>query len=198
MIHPNTEIRYINSTVGYGVVATKFIPAGTITWVLDRLDREFSQDQFHAMNSEYQNILETYSYRNNLGKLILCWDNARFVNHSFNSNCLTTSYDFEIAIRDIHPGEELTDDYGYLNVSEPFLGIDEGTDRKIVYPDDLVRYHKEWDEKIEHVFSRIPSLDQPLRKIIDDKLWHKINDIILGKAQLDSILSNYFDATKQF
>jgi uncharacterized protein len=195
MIHPNTEIKYINSTVGYGVVATKFIPAGTITWVLDRLDREFSPQQFNTMNPVYQDILETYSYRNNSGKLILCWDNARFVNHSFNSNCLATAYDFEIAIRDINPGEELTDDYGYLNVSEPFLGIDEGTDRKVVYPDDLVRYHKEWDEKIDKVFNKIPLLDQPLKKIIDDKLWHKINDIILGKAQLDSILSN-FDATK--
>lgn len=188
MIHPNTEIKYINSTVGYGVVATKFIPAGTITWVLDRLDREFSPQQFNTMNPVYQDILETYSYRNNSGKLILCWDNARFVNHSFNSNCLATAYDFEIAIRDINPGEELTDDYGYLNVSEPFLGIDEGTDRKVVYPDDLVRYHKEWDEKIDKVFNKIPLLDQPLKKIIDDKLWHKINDIILGKAQLDSIL----------
>jgi uncharacterized protein len=196
MIHPNTEIKYINSTVGYGVVATKFIPAGTITWVLDRLDREFSPQQFNTMNPVYQDILETYSYRNNSGKLILCWDNARFVNNSFNSNCLATAYDFEIAIRDINPGEELTDDYGYLNVSEPFLGIDEGTDRKVVYPDDLVRYHKEWDEKIDKVFNKIPLLDQPLKKIIDDKLWHKINDIILGKAQLDSILSNYFDATK--
>jgi uncharacterized protein len=182
MIHPNTEIKYINSTVGYGVVATKFIPAGTITWVLDRLDREFSPQQFNTMNPVYQDILETYSYRNNSGKLILCWDNARFVNHSFNSNCLATAYDFEIAIRDINPGEELTDDYGYLNVSEPFLGIDEGTDRKVVYPDDLVRYHKEWDEKIDKVFNKIPLLDQPLKKIIDDKLWHKINDIILGKA----------------
>ena len=196
MIHPDTEIRYINSTVGYGVVATKFIPAGTITWVLDKLDREFTQVQFDSMNPIYQDILETYSYRNNLGKLILCWDNARFVNHSFNSNCLTTAYDFEIAIRDINPGEELTDDYGYLNVTEPFLGIDEGTERKVVYPDDLVKYHKEWDNKIDKVFSKIAVIEQPLKKVIDEKLWHKINDIVKGKVQIDSILHNYYDADK--
>ena len=39
MIHPKTELKFINEVVGYGVVATSFIPAGTITWVLDKFDR---------------------------------------------------------------------------------------------------------------------------------------------------------------
>ncbi len=45
MIHPHTEIKFINKEVGYGVVATDFIPKGTITWVLDKLDREFTQNE---------------------------------------------------------------------------------------------------------------------------------------------------------
>ena len=35
------------------------------------------------------------------GISILCWDNARFVNHSCEPNCLTGGFDFEFAIRDI-------------------------------------------------------------------------------------------------
>lgn len=136
MIHPHTELRFISPEIGHGVVATQFIPAGTITWVLDKLDQRFSPKQFENFEPIYQNILEYYTFRNGDGKLILCWDNGRFVNHSFNSNCLSTAYDFEIAIRDIQPGEQLTDDYGYLNISTPFRGIDEGTKRKVVYPDD--------------------------------------------------------------
>ena len=31
MIHPDTELRFINNVVGYGVVAKKLIPKGTIT-----------------------------------------------------------------------------------------------------------------------------------------------------------------------
>jgi uncharacterized protein len=197
MIHPNTEIRYINDIMGYGVFATKFIPAGTITWALDKLDREFNKKDFESMDPIYQDILETYTYRNNLGNLILCWDNGRFVNHSFNSNCLTTAYDFEIAVRDIQVGEELTDDYGYLNISKPFEGIDEGTERKIVYPDDLLRYHKEWDEKISNVFDRIIAVEQPLKKIIAPKLWDKINKIIEGEEMLNSIICNYYDESKE-
>lgn len=196
MIHPKTELKFISKDIGYGVVATEFIPAGTITWVLDKLDREFSLEEFQAMDFFYKDILDTYSYRNNKGNFILCWDNGRFVNHSFNSNCLTTAYDFEIAIRDIKPGEQLTDDYGYLNISEPFRGIDEGTERKVVYPDDLVTYHKVWDKKIMNVFSDILSHEQPLKVLIKNELWHKIQLIANGKEEMDSILKNYYNEKK--
>jgi uncharacterized protein len=193
MIHPKTELRFISKEVGYGVFATDFIPAGTITWVLDKLDREFRPEEFFAMDLVYQNIIDTYTFRNNIGNYVLCWDHGRFVNHSFNSNCLTTAYDFEIAIRDILPGEQLTDDYGYLNIKDPFTAEDEGTERKIVYPDDLVRYYKVWDEKILKVFGKINAYEQPLRVLIKDQLWDKVQKIIAGKQQIDSILNNYYD-----
>ena len=192
MIHPDTELKWISNEIGYGVVATQPIPAGTITWVLDKLDREFSPQEFQEMESIYQSILDTYTYRNNKGNFVLCWDNGRFVNHSFNSNCLTTAYDFEIAIRDIAVGEQLTDDYGYLNLSAPFRGVNEGTRRKIVYPNDLVRYHRVWDNKIKKVFPRITRLHQPLQPLVSAQTWGLIEDIIAGKAQLDSILLNYY------
>ncbi len=192
MIHPNTELKFISEQVGYGVVATEFIPAGTITWVLDKLDREFSPLEFQNMTPIYQNILETYSFRNNNGNFVLCWDNGRFVNHSFNSNCLTTAYDFEIAIRDIQPGEELTDDYGYLNISEPFRGINEGTKRKVVYPDDLLKYYKVWDKKLLKEFGNIPKLEQPLRELISTETWEEIMAIADNKKEMNSIINNYY------
>jgi hypothetical protein len=192
MIHPKTELRFINNEVGYGVVATEFIPAGTITWVLDDLDREFDLEAVRKMDALYQDILDTYCFRNNQGKLILCWDNGRFVNHSFNSNCLTTSYDFEIAIRDIQAGEELTDDYGYLNISEPFRGIDEGTKRKVVYPDDLLRYHRVWDKMIAKVFDKVIKVNQPLQALIKQKTWSQVEAVCSGHQALGSILSNYY------
>ncbi|MDC6405975.1 MULTISPECIES: SET domain-containing protein [Maribacter] len=196
MIHPHTELRFISNEVGYGVVATKFIPAGTITWVLDKLDREFTPLDFQNMEPLYQEILDTYTYRNNNGNLVLCWDHGRYVNHSFNSNCLTTAYDFEIAIRDIQRGEQLTDDYGYLNISSPFRGINEGTKRKTVYPDDLLKYHKVWDNKIKKVFHKIKKVDQPLVPVLNPNTWDKIERILNGEEALASILSNYFDTEK--
>ncbi|NBU51300.1 MAG: SET domain-containing protein-lysine N-methyltransferase [Chitinophagia bacterium] len=192
MIHPHTELRFISNEIGHGVFATKLIPAGTITWVLDKLDRVFTSTEFQALDPVYQNILDYYTFRNNKGQYVLCWDNGRYVNHSFNSNCLTTAYDFEIAIRDIQPGEQLTDDYGYLNITLPFRGIDEGTKRKTVYPDDLVKYYKVWDNKIKKVFHKIPELEQALRHMIPEDQWQLILDIAYGKTEMDSILLNYY------
>ncbi|MGE0567780.1 MAG: SET domain-containing protein [Bacteroidia bacterium] len=186
-------MKFINSEIGYGVVATKFIPAGTITWALDKLDREFSLEDFQNMEPIYQAILDTYTYRNSKGNFVLCWDHGRYVNHSFNSNCLTTAYDFEIAIRDIQVGEQLTDDYGYLNIQSPFRSIDEGTKRKVVYPNDLLRYHKVWDNKIKKVFNKITKLNQPLRPLFSQESWKRIEKIINGDEQMLSILSNYYD-----
>lgn len=192
MIHPHTDVRYISCDIGYGVVATQFIPAGTITWVLDKLDREFTPLQLQEMEPIYQEILDTYTFRNNKGNYVLCWDHGRYVNHSFNANCLTTAYDFEIAIRDIYPGEQLTDDYGYLNISQPFRGVEEGTKRKTVYPDDLLRYYKVWDKKLMKVFPRIPKLPQPLQTLLSDALWKTIEDIAAGGTKMESIRTTYY------
>lgn len=192
MIHPHTELKYISDEVGYGVVATHMIPKGTITWVLDQLDRSFTQAQMMSFDQIYIEILDTYSYRNNKGEYVLCWDHGRFVNHSFNSNCLTTAYDFEIAIRDIMPGEQLTDDYGYLNISEPFRGISEGTKRKIVYPNDLEKYYAIWDRKLQDAFPLILRNEQPLQALIDSKKWDMILDVSKGTKAMDSILTCYY------
>lgn len=192
MIHPHTEVRYISRDIGYGVVATQLIPAGTITWVLDKLDREFTPLQLQELDPIYQEILDTYTFRNNKGNYVLCWDHGRYVNHSFNANCLTTAYDFEIAIRDIQPGEQLTDDYGYLNIPHPFRGVEEGTKRKVVYPDDLLKYYKIWDKKLLKVFSRIPKLTQPLHTLLSAELWHTIEDIAAARAEMASVLTTYY------
>lgn len=192
VIHPHTELQFISEEIGHGVVATQLIPAGTITWVLDELDREFTLKQFQQFDPLYQNILDTYSYRNSKGNYVLCWDHGRFVNHSFKSNCLSTAYDFEIAIRDIQPGEQLTDDYGYLNVDTPFRASEEGTKRKTVYPDDLKNYHKVWDKKIAAVFPNINKLDQPLNVLLSEGIKKTISSVIAGDKDLESILNIYF------
>ncbi|WP_395085672.1 SET domain-containing protein-lysine N-methyltransferase [Gracilimonas sp.] len=136
--------------------------------------------------------MNTYSYRNSKGNFVLCWDKGRFVNHSFKPNCMSTAHDFELAIRNIQPGEELTNDYGYLNVISPFRPVDEGTKRKAVFPDDLLNFYKSWDEKVQNVFSDIIWQQQPLKPLISDELWDKIHSIIEGREEMESILVNYF------
>ncbi|MDD3146079.1 MAG: SET domain-containing protein [Candidatus Riflebacteria bacterium] len=193
MIHPWTELRLITEEIGYGVVATRFIPKGTIIWAFDKLDREFTPNQISQLAPIYKDILTKYCFRNSKGNQVLCWDNGRYVNHSFHSNCMTTPYDYEIAIRDIKAGEELTDDYGYLNIEEPFRGINEGTRRKIVYPDDLVRYHKTWDKQLIKAMKHLHRVEQPLQPLLTQEIWEKSVAIAEGREEMDSILSCYYD-----
>lgn len=192
MIHPHTEIRFINELVGYGVVATRFIPKGTITWVLDKLDRFFTEKQIKSMESLYQDVLNKLTYRNAEGNYVLCWDNARFINHSSVSNCLTSAYEFEFAIRDIHPGEELTDDYGYLNLESPFeVNGRTETGRRVVYPDDFVRLHFDWDAKLLEAFDKSVKVEQPLLVLLGESMADKIKRIASGREKMDSILHCY-------
>lgn len=193
MIHPDTEIVFISKEIGYGVVATKLIPKGSITWVLDQLDREFTPAQVEAFDPVLRDILYTYTFRNNVGNFVLCWDHGRYVNHSFRSNCMSTAYDFEIAIRDIHPGEQLTDDYGYLNVTEPFIAQDEGTDRKAVYPDDLKTYGAEWDAILIENFKHILDVEQKLKHLLKPAMWQKVQAIAKGNEPMDSITTCHYE-----
>ena len=193
MIHPDTELRFINDVIGYGVVATKFIPKGTITWVQDDLDRVYSPEDIAKVNPIMLPHLDRYCFTNSKGYKVLCWDNAKFVNHSFNPSCMSTAYDFEIAIRDIHPGEQLTDDYGYLNVEEPFEAEDEGTERKVVYRDDILRYHELWDKAILDNLDSIKAHEQPLKKYISKQNWDEFGKVLSGESQLRSIKTCYFE-----
>jgi len=192
MMHPDTEIQFISDEIGYGVVATKFIPKGTITWVQDELDQIYTPKEVQKMHNLVQQMLDKYSFRNNKGNFVLCWDISKYVNHSFKSNCLSTTYDFEVAIRDIYPGEELTDDYGYLNVTEAFKAKDEGTERSVVYPDDILKFHKEWDVKLEETFKFIAKVDQPLLPLVTLENQKKLNKIIDGKEDPESLIKLYY------
>ena len=126
MMHPHTEVQFISDEVGRGVVATAFIPKGTITWVQDPLDRLFTPAEVAALPPFALDQLEYFAFKNARGEMVLCWDHARYVNHSFRSNCLSTVFDFEVAD-------------GYLNLNARWKPVDEGTRRMWVRPDDALR-----------------------------------------------------------
>ena len=120
MLHPDTELKYVSPEIGYGIFATALIPNGTITWVKDELDRIVPKEDLEKLNpANLENLLK-YSYRNYRGDYVFCWDLTRYVNHSYRPNSILTPLGFEIAIRDILPGEEVTNDYGTLNIIESF------------------------------------------------------------------------------
>ncbi|MFK7692479.1 SET domain-containing protein [Paenibacillus sp. HJGM_3] len=199
MMHPHTELRYIDEAIGFGVFATQFIPKGTITWALDDLDQILEPDQVDALDDDRQKLVRKYSYRNQHGKYVLCWDTGKYVNHSFHANCIGTAYEIEIAVRDIHPGEQLTDDYGTLNIDEPFDCLPEpGTDRRRVMPDDLIRLADHWDAQALDAFRTYNDVAQPLAHLIRPEFREKVRLAADHQVLVDSIRHIYFNRTSSF
>ncbi|MCB1324809.1 MAG: SET domain-containing protein [Leptospiraceae bacterium] len=186
-MHPSTCLRLSSEEIGLGVFATKFIPRGTITWILDPLDRVFPPQEVAWMQEYNPEIIDRYCYRDARGDYVLCWDLARYVNHSFRPSCFLTPYQFEVAIRDIEPGEELTSDYGYLNVSEPFYAADEGTERTVVYPDDLARHAPEWDRLVLSVLPSVLEVPQPFRTLVPQATWDELALVCRGERPMPSL-----------
>lgn len=193
-MHPHTELRFINESIGYGVFATKFIPKGTITWILDELDQKFDEGYIASLDSILRDRLLKYCFRDEHGQYILCWDIARYVNHSFNSTLIATPYKFELAARDLYPGDEITDDYGYFNLDKPFYCFPEiGTTRIKVMPDDILHYYPEWDRTAAEAMQHFNRVEQPLKHLIDPTLAGKVSAIAAGHEKMDSLLSCYYD-----
>jgi Proteins containing SET domain len=143
----------------------------------------------------YREIIDKYCYRDRYGQYILCWDHGRYVNHSYRSNCISTAYNYELAIRDIQEGEELTDDYGYLNLNEPFAAFPERySKRRMVYPDDLLHFHRKWDKQLKESYPFLPEVDQPLKAVLTMAEWERACRIAKGEEEMSSIIQLYYKA----
>lgn len=197
MMHPHTQLGFVNETIGYGVFATQLIPKGTIVWILDDLDQKFDESSVKSLDPLRQKQVTKYSYRDRNGKYILCWDLGRFINHSFQPNCISTAYEFEIADKDIYPGEQLTNHYGYLNLDEPFDCLpEEGVSTTTVMADDLLNYYQEWDRQTAEAMRYFNRVEQPLKHLLDRKYIDKVNAVAEGREPLDSVLLTYYDRSK--
>jgi hypothetical protein len=169
MMHPNTELRFVNSAIGYGVFATAFIPRGTIVYVVDALDLEIDANDPRAHDPRYKNLIKRYSSRGAEGNYSLSWDIAKYVNHCCQCNSISTGYNFEIAIKDIAAGEQITDDYGLFNLEEEICLICEREDcRGRVGPGDFDRYAERWDELIKDTLKSVTTVTQPLMEYLDN------------------------------
>jgi SET domain-containing protein len=101
----------------FGLFADEFIPEGSELWrFTPGYDLEVSLTEFEKQPGHVRDFFKHYGYLDfHLNCYILCFDNARFINHSENPNSrpdyCQESHGVDIAIRDISKGEEITSDY---------------------------------------------------------------------------------------
>ncbi len=177
MIIPWTQIKWISDEKGYGLFATQDIPQGTITFVQDGLDIVISPEHLETINPLLQIYVEKYSYEDFLGNRIVSWDLGKYMNHDDNANTLSTGYGFEITVRDIIAGEEVTDDYRIFSTHHNTSNwhIEANKDSVVVlFPQEL---EKQWDQKVFEALLQLKKVEQPLRDFLDNETWERANSI---------------------
>ena len=192
MIHPDTKLDFLGESMGHGVVAMKLIPAGTIVYVKDNL--EIEMDASHPLFHDrfYREIIDKYSYIEPTGNYVISWDLAKYVNHSCSSNTLSTGYGFEIAVRDILPGEELTDDYGMLNIEQELLcSCGSPGCRHKIQTDDLMYLSNVWDEKVKAALLNFNRVPQPLKQLIPIETLLELESFFLSEENYKTVGSLY-------
>jgi len=190
MLHPHTELAFIDDRIGYGVVATRLIPRGTITWVLDELDQRIPPHRVRRLSTLQRKHLDKYAYVDREGNWVLCWDHSRYVNHSCAPSCVNL-YDFSMALRDIPPGEQITDDYGSLNLDESFTcWCESAACRGEVGPDDFLRFADVWDHSAAEVLPLLATVQQPLWTLVQEK--DAVKAALSDPLALPSCRESYF------
>jgi len=190
MIHPSTRLGYINNEKGKGVIATRFIPKGTVTYVKDSLEIEITADDPRLSDPLYKDIIETYSYIDRDGTKVLSWDHAKYVNHCCQCNTMSTGYGFEIAVRDIEAEEEMTDEYGMFNFNNTLeLKCDKSPCRDVVTGRDVDKYYTKWDEVVKDALVKFNNVEQPLEKFIKPETVRSLNEYLQSGNNYQSVLN---------
>ncbi len=188
MIHPSTEIKKVNEIVGYGLFASEFIPEGTIVYVKDSLELEITQTEFENLATVLKESIDKYSYIDEKGSRIVSWDLGKYVNHCCNCNTISTGYGFEIAIRDIQKGEQITDEYGIFNVPHEIpLNCSFSDCRGKVCEADFDNNYQKWDEKIKKSIFKIFSVSQPLFSIIEQDVQQELKSLMQNPIEYKSV-----------
>jgi hypothetical protein len=169
MLHPDVELRFINPEVGSGLFARAFIPQGTITYVTDSLDILIAPGSPVLANPIIRALVEKYATLESAhGKYELSWDLGKYMNHCCFSNTLSTGFNFDVAVLDIQPGDEITCDYGQYNVDYAMeLSCRFADCRKRVRRADFDKFTAFWDSRIIPALPAVMQVAQPLMPLVD-------------------------------
>ena len=117
---------------GTGLFADQFIPQGSVIWKFTPgFDLRVTPEELKPLSEPARESFLKHCYVSRRSThYVLCFDNARFFNHSDHPNVLDSDSPeseegIDIAARDIYPGEELTCNYqdfdlAYIGPDTPF------------------------------------------------------------------------------
>lgn len=111
MIHPDTYLK--RTPKGLGLFAKRRFERGTILWIADDIDAKIPLVDYLTLDEMQRRKLDIYSYLDYQNRVIIPWDEGKYVNHSCapNSTGLLEFDNISLALRTIEPDEEIVEDY---------------------------------------------------------------------------------------
>lgn len=191
MMHPDTVMAKINDKKGLGVVATRYIPKGTIVYAIDPIDTKVSLNSPLLDDPKYGDIIRRYGYVTGPEGYVIGWDHSKYVNHSCAPNTISTGWGFEIAIKDIAEGEEVVDEYGLFNIEADLKcacgaagcrGYISRTDHETLSP--------VWDSWVKESLLAFEDVEQPMLKYISAGVVAEIKQYLKTGKGYKSVLTN--------
>ncbi len=188
MMHPDTALRPVDDLIGLGVFASQPIPKGTVVYVLEPMDLVLPADSPLLCDPLYAQTLDKYAYVMPDGSRVVCWDHGKYVNHACDPNTLSTPYGFEIAVRDIAAGEEITDDYALFNLDRPFsCCCGSPRCRGVVNQSDLETFADDHDQAIQDALRHFDAVEQRMLPLIDRPTLRQVRRIARGQSATLSV-----------
>jgi len=113
-----------SSIQGVGLFAAVDIPAGTTIWEFTPdVDWRIPLKDMQLFPEPYRTWLLRYVYLDESGAYVLCGDNGKYMNHSFDPNCDDVEGPYTVARTNIRAGEELTCDYRLFDLDSKNNGL---------------------------------------------------------------------------
>lgn len=181
MLHRSFRLQWISEDRGHGLFASEFIPKGTITFVNDDLDVIIDPHDQRFHKEPYLSLIERYAYSNPKGEKVLCWDFGKYMNHCCDPNSMTTGYGFDIALKDIPTGQEITTDYGVFTVAhDMIMNCDKLNCRKFLDVKQFDQNVETWDQRIRQALVQLRNVPQMLIELIDKETLSLLNKYLDG------------------
>lgn len=160
---------------GMGLFAKRFIPKGTMVTGECEKYMVISPEDFSRLARDEQESLLHFCLTRKDGSVLVLTDEGRFMNHSCNANILETGFGFDIVVRDIMEGEELTADYrqfhDYLYSNKPLICACSNSLHNVTFSSKISASMRGiWNSRIIEALMLVDRVPQPLSKIV---LGHK-------------------------
>lgn len=166
VIHPDTYIA--KTSKGMGVFAKRKFNRGEILWIADDFDVKIPLQTYEELDPVQKAKFNIYSYLDYDKRVIVPWDEGKYVNHSCAPNSTgVLQYDnISVALRDIEKDEEIVEDYySYYGHFETFICHCGAPNCR-----HLIRYDETYDADLrldlDDIAGLMLSLPQPLLEVV--------------------------------